>query len=177
MSLKFCRLLFHFLLVNGSSGIAVGMATNMAPHNLGEICAALVYMLDHDNISIYDLIEIVKGPDFPTSAEIIYSDSLVKAYTTGKGSVVIRAKYHIEKKTEDLSFIIVTEIPYAVNKSSLLMKIALLVKEEKLEGVSDIRDESDRDGIRIVLEIKKGFDPCVVMNLLYEYTELKKILV
>ncbi|AYE36304.1 DNA gyrase subunit A [Borrelia turcica IST7] len=165
---------FPFLLVNGSSGIAVGMATNMAPHNLGEICAALVYMLDHDNISIYDLIEIVKGPDFPTSAEIIYSDSLVKAYTTGKGSVVIRAKYHIEKKTEDLSFIIVTEIPYAVNKSSLLMKIAFLVKEEKLEGISDIRDESDRDGIRIVLEIKKGFDPCVVMNLLYEYTELKK---
>ncbi|UGQ17227.1 DNA topoisomerase (ATP-hydrolyzing) subunit A [Borrelia sp. RT1S] len=165
---------FPFLLVNGASGIAVGMATNMAPHNLGEVCDALVYMLDNDCVSVYDLIEIVKGPDFPTSAEIIYSDSLVKAYTTGKGSVVIRARYHIEKKLEDLAFIVVTEIPYAVNKSSLLMKIALLAKEEKLEGVSDIRDESDRDGIRIVLEIKKGFDPHVVMNLLYEYTELKK---
>ncbi|UER67608.1 DNA topoisomerase (ATP-hydrolyzing) subunit A [Borrelia sp. BU AG58] len=165
---------FPFLLVNGSSGIAVGMATNMAPHNLGEVCDALVYMLDHDDVSVYDLIEIVKGPDFPTSAEIIYSDSLVKAYTTGRGSVVIRARYHIEKKAEDIVFIVVTEIPYAVNKSSLLMKIALLAKEEKLEGVSDIRDESDRDGIRIVLEIKKGFDPHVVMNLLYGYTELKK---
>ncbi|WP_024653596.1 DNA topoisomerase (ATP-hydrolyzing) subunit A [Borrelia persica] len=165
---------FPFLLVNGSSGIAVGMATNMAPHNLREICDAIVYMLDHDDVSVYDLIKIVKGPDFPTYAEIVYNESLVKAYTTGKGGVVIRARYHIEEKLEDNISIIITQIPYAVNKSSLLMKIALLVKEEKLEGVSDIRDESDREGIRIVLEIKKGFDPHVVMNLLYEYTELRR---
>ena len=165
---------FPFLLVNGSSGIAVGMATSMAPHNLREICDAIVYMLDHDDASIYDLIEIVKGPDFPTYAEIIYNDSLIKAYMTGKGSVIIRAQYHIEKKSEDNISIIITQIPYAVNKSSLLMKIALLIKEEKLEGISDIRDESDRDGIRIVIEIKKGFDPNVIMNLLYEYTELRK---
>ncbi|BCR21860.1 DNA topoisomerase (ATP-hydrolyzing) subunit A [Borrelia sp. HM] len=165
---------FPFLLVNGSSGIAVGMATSMAPHNLREICDAIVYMLDHDDASIYDLIEIVKGPDFPTYAEIIYNDNLIKAYLTGKGSVIIRAQYHIEKKSEDNISIIITQIPYAVNKSSLLMKIALLIKEEKLEGISDIRDESDRDGIRIVIEIKKGFDPNVIMNLLYEYTELRK---
>ncbi|BDU62891.1 DNA gyrase subunit A [Candidatus Borrelia fainii] len=165
---------FPFLLVNGSSGIAVGMATNMAPHNLREICDAIVYMLNHDSVSVYDLISIVKGPDFPTYAEIIYNESLVKAYTTGKGSVVIRSRYHIEEKREDHIAIIITQIPYAVNKSSLLMKIAFLIKEEKLEGISDIRDESDREGIRIVLEIKKGFDPHVVMNLLYEYTELKK---
>ncbi|AWG42808.1 DNA gyrase subunit A [Candidatus Borreliella tachyglossi] len=165
---------FPFLLVNGSSGIAVGMATNMAPHNLKEICDAVVYMLDNDNVSINDLIAIVKGPDFPTAAEIIYNDSLIKAYITGKGSIVIRAKYHIEEKLEDHSAIIITQIPYAVNKSSLLMKVALLAKEERLEGISDIRDESDREGIRIVLEIKKGFDPHVVMNLLYEYTDLRK---
>ncbi|WP_024655385.1 DNA topoisomerase (ATP-hydrolyzing) subunit A [Borrelia hispanica] len=165
---------FPFLLVNGSSGIAVGMATNMAPHNLREVCDAIIYMLDHDDVSIYDLIAIIKGPDFPTYAEIIYNENLIKAYTTGKGSVVIRARYHIEEKSEDNISIIITQIPYAVNKSSLLMKIALLIKEEKLEGVSDIRDESDREGIRIVLEIKKGFDPHVVMNLLYEYTELRR---
>ncbi|ETZ18544.1 DNA gyrase subunit A [Borrelia duttonii CR2A] len=165
---------FPFLLVNGSSGIAVGMATNMAPHNLREVCDAIIYMLEHDDVSIYDLIAIIKGPDFPTYAEIIYNENLIKAYTTGKGSVVIRARYHIEEKSEDNISIIITQIPYAVNKSSLLMKIALLIKEEKLEGVSDIRDESDREGIRIVLEIKKGFDPHVVMNLLYEYTELRR---
>ncbi len=165
---------FPFLLVNGSSGIAVGMATNMAPHNLREICDAIVYMLDNENASIFDLLKIVKGPDFPTFGEIVYNDNLIKAYKTGKGSVVIRARYHIEERIEDRNAIIVTEIPYTVNKSALLMKVALLVKEEKLEGLLDIRDESDREGIRIVLEVKRGFDPHVIMNLLYEYTEFKK---
>ncbi|WKC89969.1 DNA topoisomerase (ATP-hydrolyzing) subunit A [Borreliella finlandensis] len=165
---------FPFLLVNGSSGIAVGMATNMAPHNLREICDAIVYMLDNENASIFDLLKIVKGPDFPTFGEIVYNDNLIKAYKTGKGSVVIRARYHIEERAEDRNAIIVTEIPYTVNKSALLMKVALLAKEEKLEGLLDIRDESDREGIRIVLEVKRGFDPHVIMNLLYEYTEFKK---
>ncbi|OJH15277.1 DNA gyrase subunit A, partial [Borreliella bissettiae] len=157
---------FPFLLVNGSSGIAVGMATNMAPHNLREICDAIVYMLDNENASIFDLLKIVKGPDFPTFGEIVYNDNLIKAYKTGKGSVVIRARYHIEERTEDRNAIIVTEIPYTVNKSALLMKVAFLAKEEKLEGLLDIRDESDREGIRIVLEVKRGFDPHVIMNLL-----------
>ncbi|MCD6370332.1 MAG: DNA gyrase subunit A [Thermoplasmata archaeon] len=156
------------LLINGSSGIAVGMATNMPPHNMGEIIDALIYLIEHPDADVKALMNFVKGPDFPTGGEIIGYDGLVEAYTTGRGKIKIRAKYEIKKNR-----IIIREIPYEVNKSNLLKKIASLVREDRIRGISDLKDESDREGIRIVIKVKKDANPEVVVNQLLEHTDLE----
>ena len=163
------------LLINGSSGIAVGMATNIPPHNLDEIVNACLAVLDNPAISIDELIEIVPAPDFPT-AGIIYGVSGVReGYRTGRGRVVMRARTHFEdiKGSADRQAIIVDEIPYQVNKRVLLEKIGELVNEKRIEGISDLRDESDKSGMRIVIELKRGEVPEVVLNNLYKMTQLQ----
>ena len=152
------------LLVNGANGIAVGMATNIPPHNLGEVLDACCAYIDDPLISIEDLIRIVPGPDFPTGGLILGYSGAKSAYLTGRGSVVMRAKCTIEELRKDKEAIIVHEVPYQVNKSMLVTKIAELVKEKKIDGISDIRDESDRQGVRVVIEIKKDFQADVVLN-------------
>ncbi len=161
------------LLLNGSSGIAVGMATNIPPHNLGELCDGLLHQLDNPHCDISEIIALVKGPDFPTGAAIYGGKGLVEAYTTGRGSIKIRGKVEIEDRKRDLQAIVIREIPYALNKSSLVEKIAALINDHRIEGVSDLRDESDRRGIRIVLDLKKGIIPDIVTNALYKYTPLE----
>ena len=162
---------FPNLLVNGSSGIAVGMATNMAPHNLGEVIDGCIAYIDNNDISVEGLMEYIKGPDFPTAANIIGKKPIIEAYKTGRGKVKVRAEAHIEEyKSKHL--IIVTEIPYEVNRSRLIMKIAELVKDKKIEGISDLRDESNRFGTRIVIETKRDANPNVVLNNLYKQTQL-----
>ncbi len=156
------------LLINGTSGIAVGMATNMPPHNLGEIVDALVHLIDNPDASVSELMEFVKGPDFPTGGVVIGYEGLVDAYTTGRGKIKIRAKYKIEKDR-----IIINEIPYEVNKSNLLKKIAALVRDDKLKGIADMKDESDREGIRIVIKVKRDANPEIVVNQLLEHTDLE----
>lgn len=164
---------FPNLLVNGSNGIAVGMATNMAPHNLGEaIDACIAYMKDPE-ISIDDLIEIIPGPDFPTGALILGKSGIKEAYKTGRGKIKQRAVAKIEPFKKNRERIIITEIPYQVNKARLIEKIADLVKEKRVDGISDIRDESDRKGMRIVVEIKRDSNPNIVLNNLYKYTQLE----
>ena len=164
---------FPNLLVNGTNGIAVGMATNIAPHNLGEVLDACTAYVDNPDISIEDLIRIVPGPDFPTGGLILGYGGAKQAYLTGRGSVMMRAKCTIEEIRKDKEAIIVHEIPYQVNKAMLVQKIAELVKEKRIEGISDIRDESDRQGVRVVVEIKKEFQADVVLNQLYKYTQLQ----
>ncbi len=161
------------LLVNGANGIAVGMATNIPPHNLGEVLDACCAYIDDPQISIDDLIRIVPGPDFPTGGLILGYSGAKSAYLTGRGSVVMRAKCTIEELRKDKEAIIVHEVPYQVNKSMLVTKIAELVKEKKIDGISDIRDESDRQGVRVVIEIKKDFQADVVLNQLYKFTQLQ----
>lgn len=161
------------LLVNGSSGIAVGMATNVPPHNLGEVIDGLVHLIDHPDCTIADLMEHIKGPDFPTGGIVLGKNGIYEAYTTGRGRVIVRAKTEIEPMTVNRSRIIVTEIPYMVNKARLIEKIAELVHEKRLEGISDIRDESDRDGMRIVIELKKDVNAAVVLNYLYKHTQMQ----
>ncbi len=161
------------LLINGSSGIAVGMATNMAPHNLTEICNAIVMLIDNPMLDINDLMEIVKGPDFPTGAFILGHKGITSAYTTGRGTVRIRARATIEEDKHNKSKILVTQIPYMVNKSNLLESIANLVKDKKIEDISDLRDESDREGMRIVIELKSSATPEVVLRNLYKHTQLE----
>ena len=161
------------LLVNGANGIAVGMATNIPPHNLGEVLDACCAYIDNPNISIDDLINIVPGPDFPTGGLILGYGGAKSAYYTGRGSVMMRAKCTIEELYKDKEAIIVHEIPYQVNKAVLVTKIAELVKEKKVEGISEIRDESDRQGVRVVIEIKRDFQADVVLNQLYKYTPLQ----
>ncbi len=156
------------LLVNGSSGIAVGMATNMPPHNLGEVVDALVYLIENPDANVGDLLHFIKGPDFPTGGQVIGYGGLVDAYTTGKGKIRIRAKYEIEDGR-----IIVKEIPYEVNKSNLLKKIAALVRDGKITGISDLKDESDREGIRVVIKVKRDMNPEIVINQLLEHTDLE----
>ena len=163
---------FPNLLVNGSTGIAVGMATNMAPHNLHEVTDAITAYLDNENIEISELMEIVKGPDFPTGAWIMGQQGIKDAYTTGRGKVIIRAVAKIEE-IKNKERIIVSEIPYQVNKSNLIMKIAELVKDKRIEGISDLRDESDRRGMRIVIELKRDANANVVLNNLYKYTQMQ----
>ena len=164
---------FPNLLVNGSNGIAVGMATNMAPHNLGEaIDACIAYMKDPE-ISIDDLIEIIPGPDFPTGALILGKSGIKEAYKTGRGKIKQRAVAKIEPFKKNRERIIITEIPYQVNKARLIEKIADIVKEKRVDGISDIRDESDRKGMRIVVEIKRDSNPNIVLNNLYKYTQLE----
>jgi DNA gyrase subunit A len=160
------------LLVNGSSGIAVGMATNMPPHNLKEICEALMYIIDNPSASIKELMRFVKGPDFPTGGIICGKKDILKMYEEGKGKLTIRAKATIEHE-KNKTQIIITEIPYQLNKSNLLESIANLINNKKIEGVSDLRDESDKEGIRIVLELKRDTQPQIILNQLYKHTNLE----
>ncbi|MEW6653330.1 MAG: DNA gyrase subunit A, partial [Bacteroidota bacterium] len=143
------------LLVNGASGIAVGMATNIPPHNLGEIIDGLVMMIDNAKVKPEDLMKIIKAPDFPTGGIIYGYDGVKEAYLTGRGRVVIRAKANVETLKNDRENIVITELPYQVNKATLIEKIADLVREGKIDGISNIRDESDRDGMRVVIELKR----------------------
>ncbi len=161
------------LLLNGSSGIAVGMATNIPPHNLGELCDGLLHQLDHPGCDVRDLIGLVRGPDFPTGAAIYGGKGLVEAYTTGRGSIKIRGKVEVEERKKGQQAVVIREIPYALNKSSLVEKIAGLVNDHRIDGVTDLRDESDRKGIRIVLDLRKGVIPDIVINALYKYTPLE----
>lgn len=161
------------LLVNGASGIAVGMATNMPPHNLSDTIDAIVAYIDNRDIEIAELIPIIKAPDFPTGGIIYGYRGVEEAYETGRGRVVLRGKAHIELTPNGREKIIVTEIPYLVNKAELIMKIAELVNEKKIEGISNVNDESDRDGMRIVIDIKKDEISNVVLNKLYKYTQLQ----
>jgi DNA gyrase subunit A len=163
------------LLVNGSVGIAVGMATNIPPHNLNEICDAVVYLIENPEASVEELIEIVQGPDFPTGGTILGREGIRAAYATGRGRIVIRAKAFVEEAARGNRFqIIVTELPYQVNKAALLEKIADLVKDGKLDGISDLRDESDRSGMRMVIELKRDAQPMKVLNNLFKHTALQQ---
>ena len=164
---------FPNLLVNGSSGIAVGMATNIPPHNLGEVIDACLAYIDNNEIAIEDIIKIVPGPDFPTGGIILGRSGYDSAARMGRGSVVMRGKHKIEKKTGGKVAIIIEEIPYQVNKAKLVEKIADLVKEKKIEGITDLRDESDRDGIRVVIELRRDAMEEVIINQLYSFTELQ----
>lgn len=161
------------LLVNGSNGIAVGMATSIPPHNLGETIDAACYMIDHDDATIDDIIKIVKGPDFPTGAMIMGKNGIREAYKTGHGKITVRSRTEIEETSRGRMQIVVTEIPYQVNKARLIEKMALLVKEKKIEGISTIRDESSRHGMRIVIELKKDANPQITLNRLYKHTQLQ----
>lgn len=160
------------LLVNGSSGIAVGMATNIPPHNLGEIIDGTVMLIDNPETSVLELMTIIKGPDFPTAGIIMGKAGIRAAYETGKGKIVVRAKADIEEENSRHR-IIVTELPYQVNKAKLIESIADLVKDKKIVGISDLRDESDRQGMRIVIELKKDANPNVILNLLYKHTKMQ----
>jgi DNA gyrase subunit A len=161
------------LLVNGSSGIAVGMATNIPPHNLNEIINATIYLIQNPKAQLTDLLQFVQGPDFPTAGQILGRAGILDAYVRGRGSLKIRAKTGREPLGKDREAIIVSEIPYQVNKSKLIEQMSTLVNEKKIEGISDIRDESDRDGLRIVIELKRGEQPEVVLNNLYKHTQMQ----
>ncbi len=161
------------LLVNGSSGIAVGMATNIPPHNLDEVIAATTAMIDNPDITILELMEYIKGPDFPTGALIMGSGGILQAYETGRGKVVMRGECEIEEMGGGKSRILVSSIPYQVNKSRLIEKMAELVNQKRIEGISDIRDESDRTGMRIVIELKRDVNSGVILNQLYKHTQLQ----
>ncbi|MCI5884912.1 MAG: DNA gyrase subunit A [Clostridiales bacterium] len=165
---------FPNLLVNGSNGIAVGMATSIPPHNLGEVIDACIKMIDDRDCTVEDLIKIIKGPDFPTGGIIMGKNNAKAAYRTGQGKVVIRSKCEIEETNRGKHQIIVTEIPYQVNKARMIEKIADLVKEKKLEGITAIRDETNREGIRIVIELKKDVNPQIMLNKLFKHTQLQE---
>lgn len=165
------------LLLNGSSGIAVGMATSIPPHNLGELTGAIDYMIDHydniDDVSIDDLMKFIQGPDFPTGGVIVGRDSISQAYSTGRGRLVVRGMAHIEELKGNRYQIIITEIPYQINKTNLIERIADLARTGKLDAISDLRDESDRRGMSIVIELRRGAQPKQVLNQLYKYTPLQ----
>ncbi|MDD5431604.1 MAG: DNA gyrase subunit A [Candidatus Omnitrophica bacterium] len=161
------------LLVNGSSGIAVGMATNIPPHNLNEVADAIIYVLDNLDAQIKDLMKFVKGPDFPTGGVICGKQGIKDAYNTGRGKLTVRAKATVEHQKNGKGLIVITEIPYQVQKSSLIEAIAALVDDKKIEGISDIRDESDKDGMRIVVELKRDTEPQIVLNQLFKHTQLE----
>ncbi len=163
---------FPNLLVNGSGGIAVGMATNIPPHNLGEVIDGVTAMIDHPEITTGELMKIIKGPDFPTAGEILGVSGIRRAYETGRGSIIMRAKTLIEENNGKAR-IIVTEIPYQVNKARLVEKIAELVREKKIDGITDLRDESDRTGMRIVMELRRDVIPKVVLNNLFKHTQMQ----
>ncbi|MBR6729415.1 MAG: DNA gyrase subunit A, partial [Clostridia bacterium] len=165
---------FPNLLVNGSSGIAVGMATNIPPHNLREVIDGIVALIDNPEITIEGLCEHIKGPDFPTAGIIMGLSGIRSAYETGRGKIVMRARSEIEQMAGDRQRIIVTELPYQVNKARLIEKIAELVKDKRVEGISGLRDESDRDGMRIVIELKRDANASVILNQLYKYTQLQE---
>ena len=162
------------LLANGSSGIAVGMATNIPPHNLTELANGIIKIIDEDNVTDEELMTVIKGPDFPTGATILGREGIKQAYTTGRGKIILRAEAEIEEMSGGKQRIIVSSLPYQVNKSKLIEYIADLVKEKRIEGISAIRDESDRqEKVRIVIELKRDANPQVVLNLLYKYTQMQ----
>lgn len=164
---------FPNLLVNGTNGIAVGMATSIPPHNLNEVIDAVVMLIDNPEAELKDLMTKIKGPDFPTGATITGKEAIKEAYRTGRGKVKVRAKTTIEPMKNNKNRILVTEIPYQVNKARLIEKIAHLVRDKKLEGISDLRDESDRNGMRIVIELKRDANPNIVLNNLYKHTQMQ----
>ena len=164
---------FPFLLANGSSGIAVGMATNIPPQNLREICAAIVKLIDDPATPAEELLKLVRGPDFPTGGIILGRKGIRDAYLTGRGKVIVRSKVTVESSSAGRDSIIVTEIPYQVNKSALIIRIADLVKEKKIDGIVDLNDESDRHGMRIVIDLRKGVSPKVILNQLFAHTQMQ----
>ena len=161
------------LLVNGSSGIAVGMATNIPPHNLSEVIEAIIYLLEHPEAEAKDLMRYVKGPDFPTGGIICGRGGIKDAYNTGRGKLIVRARAAVEHQKSGKDTIIITEIPYQVQKAGLIEVIAGLVEDKKIEGISDIRDESDKDGMRIVIELKRDVEPQITLNQLFKHTQLE----
>lgn len=161
------------LLVNGSSGIAVGMATNVPPHNLGEVIDGVIAYINNKDIPITDLLKHIKGPDFPTGGRIMGMKGIVEAYTTGRGIIKVRGRVHTEQTKKGKQQIIISEIPYQVNKTTLIEKIVETVKDKRIEGISDIRDESDKSGMRIVIEVKREADPDIVVNQLYKHSQLE----
>ena len=161
------------LLINGSEGIAVGMATKIPPHNLGEVVDGLVALIDNENISTEDLMGLIKGPDFPTAGLILGMDGLKQAYETGRGKIKMRARAHIESNKKGRDSIVITEVAYQTNKATLVEKIADLVRDKKVAGIRDLRDESDKDGIRVVIDTKKDAVPEVILNQLYQHTQLQ----
>lgn len=164
---------FPNLLVNGSGGIAVGMATNIPPHNLGEVIDGCIAIIDNSSISLEEMLQIVPGPDFPTGAQILGRSGVASAYATGRGSILIRAKTHIEEIRDNRQAIIVTEMPYQVNKRTMVEKVAELIRDKRIEAISTVRDESDRDGYRVVIELKRDAVSQVVLNQLYKYTPMQ----
>lgn len=163
---------FPNLLVNGASGIAVGMATNIPPHNLGEVIDGLIELIDNPDVTIKELMSHIKGPDFPTGAVILGREGIKEAYTTGRGRIKVRAKSQIEQMANGKTRIVVTELPYQVNKSRLIEKIATLVREKKVDGITDLRDESDKTGMRVVIECRRDADPHIILNRLYKHLSL-----
>lgn len=161
------------LLLNGAAGIAVGMATNIPPHNLNELCDAINYLIDNPEATVEELIKIVPGPDFPTAASILGTEGILAAYSTGRGQITLRAKAHIEEANRGAFNIVVTELPYQVNKARLQERMAELVKDKKIEGVRDVRDESDRSGMRLVILLKQDAQPKKVLNALYKHTQMQ----
>jgi len=161
------------LLINGSSGIAVGMATNIPPHNLSEVIDGVVYLLDKPDAQAKELMRYVKGPDFPTAGIICGRKGIEDAYKTGRGKIVVRAKATIEHQKSGKDIIVISELPYQVNKANLIEAIADLVIDKKIEGITDIRDESDKDGIRAVVELRRDVEPQIVLNQLYKHTQLE----
>src|SRR3989475_104212 len=161
------------LLVNGSSGIAVGMATNIPPHNLTQVVDALVMLVDDPGATIEQLMKVVTGPDFPTAGYIYGTGGIREAYTTGRGSITLRAKAHTEKLRGGREAIIISELPYQVNKASLIEKISELAADKKVAGISEIRDESNREGIRVVMELGRGEIPQIILNQLYKHTQMQ----
>lgn len=161
------------LLVNGSSGIAVGMATNIPPHNLTEVIEAIIYLLDHPEAEIKDLMRYIKGPDFPTGGVICGKGGIKDAYATGRGKLVVRARAMVEHQKNGKDLIAITEIPYQVQKSGIIEAIAALVDDKKIEGISDVRDESDKDGMRIAVELKRDVEPQIILNQLFKHTQLE----
>jgi DNA gyrase subunit A len=164
---------FPNLLVNGSAGIAVGMATNIPPHNLGEVCDAVVHIIDNPQATVADLLKIAPGPDFPTAGLILGVKGIASAYATGRGSVIMQARVTVEPMDGGRSSLLVTELPYQVNKATLIQSIAALVREKKIDGITDVRDESDRQGMRMVIELRRDVNPHVVLNFLYKHTQLR----
>ncbi len=164
---------FPNLLVNGSGGIAVGMATNIPPHNLTEVCDGAMALIDNPGMSLPDLMEIVPGPDFPTGGVVLGRSGIYSAYSSGRGSIVMRGKVHVEPRGNDRESIVVTEVPYQVNKATMIEKMAELVRDKRIEGISDIRDESDRQGYRVVVELKRDANAEVILNQLYRFTPLQ----
>ncbi len=161
------------LLINGSSGIAVGMATNMPPHNLGEVVEGIIHLIDNPEAVIKDLTKFVKGPDFPTGGIICGREGIKSAYTTGRGKIILRAKASIERQKGNKDMIVISELPYQVNKANLIIAIANLVQNKSIDGITDIRDESDKEGIRVVIELRRDVQPQIILNYLYKHSQME----